>query len=91
MQCNQFSKPDSIPCLPIMLEELTKWPWVDYGSPVEYNPTGRANPNIKTGMELRKLFGVTFHILTTAPAAELMPNVLLAFLWISLVKPRGGF
>ena len=24
-------------------------------------------------------------------AAELMPNVLLAFLWISLVKWRGGF
>ena len=40
-------------------------------------------------MELRKLFGVTFYILTTAPAAELMPNVLLAFLWIISEAERG--
>ena len=37
-------------------------------------------------MVLRKLFGVTLDISPTAPAAELMQNVLLAFLWISLAK-----
>ena len=37
------------------------------------------------------MFGVTFDISSTAHAEELMPNVMLAFLWISLVKPRGGF
>ncbi len=56
-----------------------------------YTYTKGANPNSETGMELRKLFGVTLDILSTALASELMPNVLLAFLWISLVKPRGGF
>ena len=49
------------------------------------------NMKRKSGVESRKRFYGNPAIILSAPAAELLPNVVHRILWTTPARPRGGF